>query len=262
MLKLEKTSNAAGLALRMRERERFFEPRVVKALAIALGLHIGGLTLFHAAPFDFSSSYLFPPIQVQMDSFGPGVSVSLSPLSEEELFLPPPIASIPTMEWIRFPMESSLSIALNMDIKAFDEIESRIWPKWPEPLQMAMAMQEPRIKMEISGDLARHPLISTEPAPQEMLPLAQVAAEEYVAYLVQLDPQTGELFWYERTASSVVSSVNLLTDKILLNLRFSSMEESSIIKGELHFRVAIPENNEVGNKIEMPHATEPEPGSI
>ena len=88
MLKLEKTSNAAGLALRMREKERFLEPRVIKALAIALGLHIGGLVLFHAAPFDFSSSYLFPPIQVQMDSLGQGVSVSLSPSSEKRTILP------------------------------------------------------------------------------------------------------------------------------------------------------------------------------
>ena len=143
------------------------------------------------------------------------------------------------MDWVRFPMVSSLAPALNLDIKTFDEVESRVWPKWSEPIQEAMAVQEPRLKMEISGDLAQHRLISIVPALQEMLPLAQVAGEEYVVYRVQLDSQTGELFWYERIESSRVPSDNFLTEKILLNLRFSPLKESSIVKGELHFRVAM-----------------------
>src|SRR5436309_1962698 len=82
--KLEKTSQLSGLTLCMREREHFFEPRFLKALAIALILHGGALFLFHVSPFDFSSTFTFPPIHVQSDSTIQGVSTLVDFNIEED----------------------------------------------------------------------------------------------------------------------------------------------------------------------------------
>lgn len=237
MLKLEKTSQWAGLAIRMRERESFFEPRVIKALAIALALHAIPLTLFHATPFIFSSTYLFPPINVQMELPLQGVSVTASPYIEEEEMLLPPIAVIPAINWSILPPESALAPTLNLETDSFQQLEKRIWPEWQEALPMAVA-EEPKIKVSVSGELANHKIISSDLLLLEKVKISSTAKQEHVSYEVRLDQKTGELFWYELIESGGSDAVKLLTEKLLLNFRFLPTYSPEFVLGELHFTVS------------------------
>lgn len=233
MLKLEKGTKLAGLTLRMRERERFFEPRLLKALTIAIVLHFGALSLFHVTPFYFSSTFIFPPIQVQSEQpLVQGISVLATPQWEEE-FLPPPLQLIPPLDWISFSQESILAPSLPLDLHALEPLEERVWPKWEEPL--ILKLEEPRVQLFISGDLAKLSLVSIDPLLQEKQPVSFQESPLYVTYQVQLDEKTGEIFWYERTESSQNPSIDHLTEKILLNLQFSPLSPKELVEGTLHF---------------------------
>ncbi len=238
MLKLEKTSDLSNLTIRMRERERFFEPRLLKALAIALILHSGALLLFHVTPFSFTSTFTFPPIQVQSDPPIKGVSALVSHYNEEDEFLPPPPPLISALDWISFSQESTLLPSVAFNPHALQSLEEQNWPKCQEPL--SLKLEEPRIQLAISGDLAQLPLLTTDPLLNQMQPISSPASSAYVTYQVQLDGKTGEIFWYERTKSSAVSVTDQLTEKILLNLRFSLPETYETVMGTLNF-VVLPE---------------------
>lgn len=235
MLKIEKTSNLSDVSIRIREKEGFFESRLLKALAIALLLHSGALLLFTITPFYFSSNFTFPPIQVQSDLPVQSISALVSPYIEEDEILSPPLKLIPTLDWISFSQESTLIPTLAFDPHALQVLEDRVWPKWQEPL--SLKLEEPRIQLSISGDLAELPLITTDTLLQQMQPISENEMPAYVTYQVQLDAKTGELFWYERTESSGVAETDQLTEKILLNLRFSSPQSSEFITGTLNFIV-------------------------
>lgn len=234
MLRLEKTSPLSGLMVRVRERERFFEPRLLKALTIALLLHCGGLILFQVTPFSVSSTFIFSPIQVQSDHPLQSVSALASSYTEEEEFFPP-ITLIPALAWIDLSPEPIVLSSKQIDIQAFKSIEEHLWPKWNVPL--SLQLEEPRIQLAISGELAKLALIATDPLLHHMQPLSPELSPTYVTYEVQVDESTGELFWYDRTVSSGIPSIDSLTEKILLNLRFSSVPSQEIVTGTLNFVV-------------------------
>lgn len=237
MLKLEKTSNFSGLTIRMREQERFFEPRVLKALAIAIILHMGTLLLFDVTPFYLSSTFTFSPIQVQSEPPPQGVSALVSSYMEEDELSHLPLPIIPALDWIFFSQESILTPSLAFDIYALQSLEDRLWPKWEEPL--SIKLEEPGIQLVISGDLAQIPLLTIDPLLNQMQPISFHEASAYATatYQVLLDEKTGELFWYERTESSTIPTIDQLTESILLNLRFVSAEMKAPVEGALHFFV-------------------------
>jgi hypothetical protein len=234
MLKLEKRSQLSGLAIRLRERERFFEARFLQALAIALMLHCGALLLFHVTPFTFSSTFVFSPVQVQSDHPLPSLSVFATPdIDENEELHPPPPPRIPTLDWITLPYESTLSPSLTIDPHAFQFMEERLWPTWHSPL--SLKLEEPPIQLIISGDLAELPLVASDPLLDDRQSISFHSSPSYVTYQVQLDEKTGEIFWYERMESSRVATLDHLTENILLNLRFSPSESKEPVAGTLNF---------------------------
>lgn len=238
MLKLEKAPNSSGLAIRMRERERLFEPRLLKALAIALILHCGALLLFQVTPFHLSSTFTFPPVKVQADAPIQSVSALVISSIEEEVLMPPPLRLLPTLDWISLNQESTLVPSVVFNPHALESLEERIWPKWEEE-PLALKLEEPRIQLTIAGDLAELPLVTTDPLLNEMIPIALSGSPISVAYQVQLDEKTGEIFWYERIESSAMTTIDQLTEKILLNLRFTPPDNHEPVTGILIFVVSI-----------------------
>lgn len=232
MLKLEKTSSLSGFTVRMRERERFFEPRLLKALAIALILHCIGLFLFQVTPFFVSSTFIFAPLHVQSDHPLQGVS-TLATFYQEEEDLFPPIEWLPHLDWLFLTPEPSFLYTEVMNNQFFTSTEERIWPKWEAPL--SFPLEEPKIRLAIAGDLAELTLASTDPLLQQMQPFSTETSPSYITYQVQVDETTGELFWYERLVSSGMPALDNLTEKILLNLRFYPPRVPEPVTGTLHF---------------------------
>ena len=241
MLKLERTSNPSGLILRLREKETFWEPRLVKALLFALVLHLVVLLLFHVSPFKLASTFTFPPIQVQSEQSLQGISalVSSGPFDQDEEIPPPPFYfRHPPLDWISFSTNPSITPAASLNPDALLHIEERAWPIWHEPL--TLLLEEPLVRLAIAGDLAERLLIDTDPLLSKMQPISTLPASyARAAYEVQMDERTGKLFWYERTQSSGDSAIDRLTEKILLNIRFDPGVPREFVTGTLNFVVAV-----------------------
>ena len=236
MLKLEKASKLSNVTIRMRERERFFEPRLLKALTIALLLHCGAFVMFHVTPFSFTSTFVFPPVLVQSDSTIKGVVALVSDQIEKEELLYPPLPFIPPLEWISsFLPESILIPSYAFDSEGLESLEKQLWPKWEAPL--SLKLEEPRIQLNISGPLAELSMVASDPLLEQMQPISSHDFAAYVTYQVLLDDYTGEIFWHERIESSIEPAINQLTEKILLNLRFSSQKTGESVAGFLNFLV-------------------------
>ena len=193
MLKIEKTSQLSGLTVRLRERERFFEPRLLKALAFALILHIGGFLFFHITPFSFNSSFTFPPVQVQSDQPIQTISaIANHSFEEAEEFFPPPLSMIPPLEIAAILPPPSLTPSLSLNPHIFQSVEEHLWPFWQAPL--SLKLEEPRIRLTISGELIEQKLVAADSVLDETLPITLKTTPAYASYRVQMHEETGELF--------------------------------------------------------------------
>jgi hypothetical protein len=243
MLRLEKTQHL-GLTVSLRAQQGFFEPRLLKALAIALILHCGALFFFHVIPFSINTTFIFPPVEVHSENPLEGVSTFVaSYLEENEEFLPPPVPLMTGLDGFFTQHPSILHPPLILDPFAFQSLEEKLWPKWHDSL--SLKLEEPRIRLVISGDLATLSLVATDPLLNQTQPISSTSFPIYVTYQVQLDEKTGELFWYERLDSSGLTTIDQLTEKILLNLRFSTVESNESLKGTLNFVVLNSENETI-----------------
>lgn len=239
MLKLERSSQSSSLTVRLREREMFFEPRVLKALSIAVFLHCAALLLFQVAPFSFTSSHIFSPVKVQSNHQEQSISLVASTFSQEgeDELAPPSISLIPPLEASSLLQESTLSPTLALKPNAFEKLEEQIWPIWDLPL--TFDLEEPRIRLAVSGDLAEHSLIATHPLLNQMQSIHVSASPAYVSYQVQMDEATGEIFWFERLQSSGIKEVDQLTETILSQLRFASKNSFEWVTGNVNFTLLI-----------------------
>lgn len=231
MLKLEK-SRDSGIAIRLRPKERFFEPTLIKAFALALLLHLGGLALFHIAPFSMSSSFLFPPIQVQSQ-----VNRAISAITyhsnehAENSFILPPLPLIPSLDLETSAPLSFLASSHPFNPEAYRELEETVWPLWEEPF--SIPLQGPKMMVTIGGDLALYPLIKKDPILEELHPIREPLHR--ISYRVKMDKETGELFWFERDHSSGVKEIDRLTENILSHFVFATEGPFDTIDGSLHF---------------------------
>jgi len=235
MLRLEKSADLSNVTIRIREKENFFDSYLLKALAIALSLHAVGLILFQVTPFAFTSTFTFAPVHVQSDLPIKGVSALVLNYGEENEIAPPPLPFIPPLDWIAFAPESPLVPSVVFNSRTLLALEERVWPKWEMPLPIKL--EEPQIQLAISGDLAELPLLSRDPLLNQMQVVSSHDSAAYVTYKVQLDEKSGEIFWYERVESSMISAIDQLTEKILLNLRFAPPKDHVPVLGKLNFIV-------------------------
>lgn len=237
MLKLEKSTQFSGVSVRMRERDRFFEKRLLKALAYALLFHIGALFLFHVTPFSFNSSFVFPPVTVNSElPSSTSVAIATIDQSPADTELQPSLFSlIPPLEMDIASKETLFSPSWALNPNAFDAFEQRIWSTWDSP--PTAPWEEPRIQLAISGELARHTLVVTDPLLGEKQSIFKPAIPAYVTYRVQMDEESGELFWFEMLQSSGFKEIDQMTEKILTNLRFAVDNSLESVVGTLNFVV-------------------------
>lgn len=223
-----------GLNVTLREKERFFEKSLLIALGCALAFHLGALLLFHVIPFTFASSYVFPPVQVRSIQTVPGTSAWANAPHEEDELRPPTPSFIPLLE-----IASLETKPLHLKIDALEAIEEDVWPIALEPL--ALDLSQPRIRLNISGPLAEHRLVKSDPALEEKLQLSLKTTPVFVRYQVRMHEQTGELYWLERTESSGKPSIDQLTQKIAFHLRFEPTTSLDALEGTLTFAILLPD---------------------
>ncbi|WP_068469135.1 hypothetical protein [Candidatus Protochlamydia phocaeensis] len=232
MLKLEKSSPHDSIDVCLREREGLFNLLFVKALALALLVHVGAFLLFHIQPFKLISTFVFPPVHVQMEP-SPLLSAPLllQQTNEEAFdFSPPPLLLPRDPLLSSFPSQQALDLP-NAPPSSFAALEQHYWPSLMSPPPV---VKKPVMRLFVSGDLAAHsllyqsPLLKKEIETPPLLPL-------YATYQVRVEKEQGTIFWYDRLQSSGDPAFDRLAEHVLLDLQFETDFTAPILTGMLHF---------------------------
>lgn len=236
MLRLEKTSDLSGIAIRFREKERFFETRVLKALICALLIHLTTFILFRIANPLLISNFVFSPVQMRFESLEKNnLSEVTSYFDEDEFkfeFFGNEMSE--RLDWLAF-LEPSLLFPATFDFNSLENLEKEFWPKLDLPLSIELT--EPYIKMMISGDLANFILIKSDPILSSMQPFSTSLDIYSTSYEIQMDGNTGEIFWFQQKSSSGDKKIDQMIEKVILSLRFNQSEKDEFINGYLNFDI-------------------------
>lgn len=235
MLKLEKRSRGAPLAVVLREDEPFLSRIMIFALSFALFLHGGAFLLFKVIPFHVSSSFLFAPISVQSDLLS--VPVTAQVTTEKgggDEFLTPPFPFQAATDWLPIASHSSLYPSLSLDNQAIERVLEVTRPAFHPSLPMVLKGRW--IEFSISGDLAEIQVVSASPLLEETKTFLVQEEPLYATFGVKLDGSTGEIFWIDRSEMSGNPAVDRLMEQVALQMRFEACS-GGIIDGKIHFRV-------------------------
>jgi hypothetical protein len=240
MLKLEREQQTSTFTLKFRERETMFHPLFLQALAIALAFHLSFFIFFHIAPFSLISSFTFPPVAVESPaSTNQTLVVSTARWETDHDRLSPPLSTLPPLDWIDIPSSDILFSHVNYDIDRMRHLEAPDWPLLHEPLPVQL--EEPRIHLTISGDLAQRPLLSHDPLLDERSPLTnnKPPLYAYIDYRVQIDEHTGKIFWTEQLRSSGIAHVDKSIERLINRLEFETDDTLEATIGNLHFAIKL-----------------------
>ena len=235
MLRLEKTSKDE-IHIRVRDREPVVKNTFLKALGIAFAFHGFALLLFHVTPFKISlCDFALPPVEVAVDlkNILDGM-VTADPqgeLSQTRFSIEPP-PSIPAMpELLNAPLMRKLEYirATSALSNPFTEVEKDIYqPDFAAARQSAL----PPVSLIITGGIAGMGLL------HDGIEYWQVPKKEgRIVYSVQVQQETGQIFWFEPKEMVVDPELHLEAQKILSELKFKPRRKGVIADGEIeiHF---------------------------
>lgn len=252
MLKLERVSHDNQISVGLRDKKQLFTRSLVTALSIAVGLHLLLLVLFNVSPIKIrwgNSSFL--PVMVEADVSSPNDSLVLASINhnlQPRTNLLEPKPSLPA-----FPASPTFLPSRQMEFisekvhtaNPFSQIEKAIYqPTFPPSRQQSVSKP---IQLVISGPLATKTILKN-PVDQVVLPALTSSVKQNardkmdhlrVIYSVQVDEQTGRIFWTEQKQKTDIPQLDLLAESILKNLQFVSTPASVATSGEieLHFNV-------------------------
>lgn len=239
MLKLEKFS-PNEIHIRIRDKDQIFNPPLLKALGLAIGIHLLALLLFHVSPFKIGFfENVYPPAQVEVDLThdlpSPDHAVLADPENEgrlaraiferRELIPSLPSLEIPRLGKIEFGSEKAGSS------NPFYQIEKAFFQ--PESGPRGLPGFGPTVAVFPSKNLI------LEEMPLIVSPEIGVSLEERVIYRVQVNSQTGKVFWFEILEKTSRPELNLYAQKLLMDLHFHAEPQSFITSGEVevHFNL-------------------------
>lgn len=223
MLRVEKSKNCQ-INVCFRKRESCFNPLFLKALGLALAIHLSGFIFFRIHPFKSDSNFIFPPIQVVSQPKLESSLVAIEHPSTENLSFPiamftpapfmmpnPPDFSAPALETSSLENVPSISIP----------IEKTYYP----------------IQIHVSGHLANRKLVEGTPDLSPRRTFQSESQQYHLTYRVQVDPETGVVFWIDKLLSSNLKAVDKQVERILHQLRFETNANLDGTQGQIDFFV-------------------------
>jgi len=237
MLRLEKGRRSDPVAIRLRQKDRLFTRTFTVALAIAVTFHLSLFVLFKIQPFNMGSSYRFPPVSVE--SALPNTShiaLEINKNQDDEdvwlLLRDNPVMPKQDAELFR-DKESRDALALPSSFIALEE-------RYIGVPSTATAESTRRLQLFVSGPLSARELLSR--VPESIIPTNGKKLTSLEArYQVQIDPETGSLFWYDKSVSTGQMEIDVQLEKILSTLRFSTEPLLEHLTGEIHFIMMVDE---------------------
>lgn len=238
MLKLERKSRDGQVNLLVNVQDRFFSRSLILAFAVALGIHVLFLLIFHVSPFQLHViQTLLPPTGVEVDqgvTIERGVVVSeLAPTPTLIQGIPIPSRSQPKMP-ARPQSSATLPSLFTADTDTggknnpFYRIEKVVY--FPDFTIPHKKREEP-VVMVVSGNLAdeMHAELPTLDLQNKVL------TDQRVVYEVRVAGRSGKIFWFEPKQLSNIPAVDRYAESLLRHLVFAGENNVVVVDGEIEF---------------------------
>ncbi|NGX41812.1 MAG: hypothetical protein K940chlam7_00086 [Chlamydiae bacterium] len=251
MLKLEKKSDNRPVNVKMRMNSRICTPTFLRALAIAVGIHLMGYLIFHVKPFNVGSfETIFPPVQVNIDMqqmLNGGVLANLEGEGQSTAAILEPKSSVPTIPLLSTPeMKRELAYPREKTVKRnpFQHMEENLDYLTLENLSPPQPKKGRRIKVSAFGNLSNKEIVAEGWEGKKLF--RRHAFEErntqYLAtYDVKVEDRTGKIFWHQQHEPLEKKKLNVLAEKVLENLLFDRDPNGFISEGQIEIVFTISE---------------------
>lgn len=232
MLRLVK-ARGKEIHVKLRNREKWFSPLLVRAFVIASLFHLLALALFRIHSMFNTQEYFLPPSIVETDG-GPiddVVAYMEEPGKKRYFFAPAPSRlTLPEMPSPQFVREVESIKAGDLSHNPFVHIETGYdFINFDPPITSPKGIQ-----IHVSGELARVPLL--EPAhvlvdklSKELKPVSN----SKIVYTVQVESRTGKIFWYMPEKRTAVKEAQQFGDKIVSLIRFKPNRNAFVYTGAI-----------------------------
>lgn len=238
MLKLKRNSRDGMISVIVRDKEFFITRPLAIAFAIAVGIHLALLGLFHVAPFSIViSSHVFPPTNVE--AHNPSNESVVAEMNAPALTIrglpdvPPPIPTIfsqPIFLTVR-PVEFAKET--HSAEMAFIQIEQDIYQPAFDPL---MHLPKEPLNIVVSGILGQYPTLHNGLEGEDSK-IPKTDTDRRINYMVMVEGKSGKIFWFELIQPSHDKILDKFAENLLRGMRFDTDPNTLIVSGEieLHF---------------------------
>lgn len=230
MLKLQR--NRKEISIFVHGKDSSFNRLFFFALSVAVGLHLFAFMLFQIHSFFAAGDTILRPSMVEVDLNGLSLEDGITAYVEESspIYLLTPLLSQPQLP--SFPQPQ-----FHIDMTAFDQQkkESDLFEELENDLGRWVSFDNrsppPAFAVAISGELASIPLLNQELFDK----IPKVSAPLVLSYAVQVERQTGSIFWYTPKQLIADTAAVKATEEILKNMQFAVDTHAFVSSGEVEF---------------------------
>lgn len=246
MLKLKRSRKNNEIHIQIRQPLRLFDRYFLLALVAAFAIHLFAAFLFHVRLFSFGEIETVLPATKAYAHFVKGSAQESDAIVSTQInlegrltlahLIPP--ESMPTL----YPLEPSLSMpsieySETQENNPFSAIEKDVEDSYFANLEIPVVT--PPVKVMITGALAEIPMQDFKDEISHLFAPLQFSAQnlhqERIVYSVQMDTNTGQIFWFEPLESSLNSEQTTLTENLLKSIFFQSNPDHFVQSGQVEF---------------------------
>lgn len=232
MLKLEKKPYAK-VSITIGERNSFWTPLLFKAFCLAMGVHLMAFLLFNIHAFKLSSTFTHAPIHVQTPRNYSKPTVEVDETVEEynQALEFPLLAFLEKVPVDLEPPSSAFFSSTELRNHPFEENFS-LHPAPP----ISFPLEITPYQIFITGELSNRKLIQADPQLNQKIKKQGPFPEPvYLSYKVQIDEDSGQIFWYESVSPVSHLSAKALAENLLLSLVFEKGRPFTHVSGQIDF---------------------------
>lgn len=243
MLKLA-YSRKRNVRIITHDKESRFSSDLIRALGIAIFLHIAGFIIFNIQDVDTPELKIIAPISVRTESGSgntsdDGENIASIQIDKHGLlprYIAEPEMSLPSLpEMPKMALDNKIMHTREDQSLGghFSQIE---YETAVDKEQLSFLRDQKTCNVHVSGGLADLSLLPYNIDPQYLIEISQNSPGQFrTIFAVKVENKTGEIFWYTQQQPSKLQRINKLAEKILRQLRFTPSRNTLITEGTVEF---------------------------
>lgn len=229
MLKIE--SRKGKISIYLKEKNRFFTKDLFFAFSVAFILHAGFYLLFYISPLKIPSSFLYPPMHVDVKVKNRTSVDSSLEKKAPSLFFEKMQHYLEKQPLLELQKEEPF-LAPEIDSLYLTPLESGLLPRWN--ISLSIPLEWPLIEWNVEGDLKKYALLEKSP----LMNKTSLILEKhpfYLSYDVKVDGSQGKIFWWRALHTVQQKEMEHAAEKMLRSLKFQISDRFRIVNGTLYF---------------------------